>query len=215
MVPTVRNVALRPDELTGVELRAVGRHVDGPAAVARMVATATSVGIDELERRAAVGAPVWCVDFVLHASSAVTERAAALVADRCRQAGAGVVLRFRADGHPSRVVRLPALPLAAFADLAAVAVEVPDGHYLTDACTFVLPAGRAMAGIAVAALSQEVDVDHCRGDAVLAVLDGDAPPAALHRALSQAVAEHAERYLADALGGGGDAVSWRAALLPA
>jgi hypothetical protein len=198
-----------------VELRAVGRHVDGPSAVPRMVAAAVATGLDEVERGDVVGRGVWCVTFDLHSSAAVTERAADLVADRCRRAGAALVLRFRADGDAARVVRRPALPLAAFADLEAFAVEVPEWHYLTETCTLVLPTGRASAGVSVAALAREIDVDHCRADEVLAVLDGDGPPAALRRALAQAVHEHDERFLVDALGGGGDAVSSRAALLPA
>jgi hypothetical protein len=57
-----------------------------------------------------------------------------------------------------------------------------------------------MAYAAVAALHQEVDAGHCRGDELLAGLDALGPPTALRRALGEAVASHGERYLVDALG---------------
>jgi hypothetical protein len=166
-----------------------------------MLATAAVVGDADLERGTHPSGSVWCVSFVLHPSPAVTERAADLVAGRCRRSGVGLVLRFRANPDPGRLLRMPPLPLGAFRDIDAVAVEVPDSYYLTDACTLVLPPGAAMAHAVVAALHREVDVGHCRGDELLATLDALGPPAALRRALAHGVASHAERYLVEALGG--------------
>ena len=179
-----------------------------------MLAAATDVDSAQLERGVDGSATAWCVSFVLHASPAVTERAADLVAGRCRRAGVGVVLRFTATPDPGRLLRMPPLPLAAFRDLDAVAVEVPDGHYLTDRCTLVLPPGPAMAHAVATALHREVDVGHCRGDELLATLDALGPPAALGRALAHGVASHAERYLVDALGGEAAAIGAMAAASP-
>ena len=181
----------------------VGRHADGPSAVASMLAAAAFVDGADLERgpAGAAAARVWCVSFVLHRSPAVTDRAADLVAERCRCAGVGVVLRFRATPDPGRLLRMPPLPLDAFADLDAVAVEVPDDCYLTEQCTLVLPPGAAMAHAVATALHREVDAGHCRGDELLATLDALGPPAALGRALAHGVASHAERYLVEGLGG--------------
>ena len=179
----------------------VGRHVDGPSALAAMLASAAEVDCTDLERGPAPSATVWCVTFVLHPSAAVTERAAELVADRCRHAGVGLVVRFEAVADPGRLLRLPPLPLSPFRDLHALAVEVPESHYLTDRATLVFPTAPAMAHIVAATLHQEVEARHCRGDQVLATIDALGPPAALARAVADAVATHAERYLEDALGG--------------
>ena len=179
-----------------------------------MVAVATAVDGADLERGPAGAATVWCVSFVLHPSVAVTARAADLVAERCQRAGVGVVLRFRATPDPGRLLRMPSLPLDAFTDLEAVAVEIPDDCYLTEQCTLVLPPGPAMAQAVATALHREVDVGHCRGDELLATLDALGPPAALGRALAHGVASHAERYLVDALGGEAAAIGAVAAASP-
>ena len=179
----------------------MGRHVDGPSALAGMLAVAAEVECAELERGPAPAATVWCLTFVLHPSAAVTDRAAELVAHRCRRAGVGLVVRFQAVADPGRLLRLPPLPLGAFRDLHALAIEVPESHYLTDRATLVLPTAPSMAHAVAAALHQEVEVGHCRGDQVLATLDALGPPVALARAVADAVATHAERYLEDALGG--------------
>ena len=179
----------------------VGRHLDGPSAVASMVASAAEVDCTDLERGPVSTASAWCLTFMLHPSAAVTERAADLVVDRCRRAGVGLIVRFQAVADPGRLLRLPPLPLSAFRDLDALAVEVPDAHYLTDQATLVLPTAPSMAHAVAAALHQEVDVDHCRGDRVLATLDALGPPAKLARAVADAVATHAEHYLEEALGG--------------
>ena len=179
----------------------VGRHVDGPSALALMVTSAAEVDSADLERWPVTPATVWCLSFTLHPSAVVTERAADLVAARCLRAGVGLVVRFRAVVDPGRLLRLPPLPLHAFRHLDTLAVEVPDAQYLTDRGTLVLPPGTAMAHAVCAALHQEVDAAHCRADELLATLDALGPPAALARAVADAVASHDERYLVDALGG--------------